>query len=182
MTLFDIIVILITLAAFFSYLNNRYIGLPGTIGLMALSLLVSLALIVFGKTQIVGLDEQAGLMLSQLNFYDTLMHGMLGFLLFAGALHVNFDDLYSQKWLIFTLATAGVVASTVIVGVLAFFCLKLIGLPLPLLYCFLFGALISPTDPISVLGIMKKAGAPKSLETSITGESLFNDGIGVVVF
>jgi len=182
MGIFDIIAILITLAAFFSYLNHRFIGLPRTIGLMALSLIVSIILLILGKIGILSLNTQAATMINQLDFYDTLMHGMLGFLLFAGALHVNFDDLISQKWIIILLATAGVVASTVLVGGLTWITLKLLGMELPLLFCFLFGSLISPTDPISVLGIMKKVGAPKNLETIISGESLFNDGIGVVVF
>jgi len=182
MSFIDIIAILITFAAIFAYLNERYIGFPRTIGLMALSLIFSLGLMALGKMGYFSLAEMAGEMLAKLDFYDTLMHGMLGFLLFAGALHVNFDDLLSEKSIIIMLATVGVVASTVLVGGLAWGLLYLLGMEMPLLYCFLFGALISPTDPIAVLGIMKKAGAPKSLETTVTGESLFNDGIGVVVF
>ncbi|GBE12007.1 Na(+)/H(+) antiporter NhaP [bacterium BMS3Bbin14] len=182
MSLFDIIAILITVAAFFGYVNERYIGLPQTIGLMVLSLVFSLALLGLGRSGLFPLDDQVGRLVGQLNFYDTLMHGMLGFLLFAGALHVNFNDLLGEKWIIFLLATMGVLVSTLLVGGLAWFTLYLLGLGLPLLYCLLFGALISPTDPIAVLGIMKKAGAPKDLETTVTGESLFNDGIGVVVF
>lgn len=182
MTFIDIIATLITFAAIFAYLNERYIRFPRTIGLMALSLVFSLCLLALGKMGYFSLAEQAAQMLGKLDFYNTLMHGMLGFLLFAGALHVNFDDLLSEKASIFLLATVGVVASTVLVGGLAWGLLKLLGMEMDLIYCFLFGALISPTDPIAVLGIMKKAGAPKSLETTITGESLFNDGIGVVVF
>ena len=182
MRLFDIIAVLITLAAFFSYVNDRYIGFPRTIGLMALSLLFSLTLLGLGEIGVLSLDEQVRLAVVQLDFYDTLMHGMLGFLLFAGALHVNFNDLIGEKWIIFLLATVGVLVSTLLVGGLAWFTLYVLGMGLPLLYCMLFGALISPTDPIAVLGIMKKAGASKSLETTITGESLFNDGMGVVVF
>jgi CPA1 family monovalent cation:H+ antiporter len=182
MTFFDIIAILITFSAIFAYLNERYIGLPRTIGLMAMSLAFSLGLMALGKMGFFSLAEHAAEMLSKLDFYTTLMHGMLGFLLFAGALHVNFDDLLQQKYIILLLATAGVIATTVAVGGLAWLTLLLLGMELPFIYCFLFGALISPTDPIAVLGIMKKAGAPKSLETMVTGESLFNDGIGVVVF
>jgi CPA1 family monovalent cation:H+ antiporter len=182
MSFIDIIAILITFAAIFAYLNERYIGLPRTIGLMALSLIFSLGLMALGKMGYFSLAEMAGEMLAKLDFYTMLMHGMLGFLLFAGALHVNFDDLLSEKAIIFLLATVGVVLSTVLVGGLAWGLFYLLGMEMPLLYCFLFGALISPTDPIAVLGIMKKAGAPKSLETTVTGESLFNDGIGVVVF
>ncbi|MBU1139099.1 MAG: sodium:proton antiporter [Proteobacteria bacterium] len=182
MTFFDIVAILVTLAAVFSFANERYIGLPRAIGLMAISLIFSLVLMILGKMGYFSLAEYAQELLSKLDFYNTLMHGMLGFLLFAGALHVNFDDLLKEKTIISLLATAGVLFSTFIVGGLAWVMLAVLGMELPPIYCFLFGALISPTDPIAVLGIMKKAGAPKSLETIVTGESLFNDGIGVVVF
>lgn len=182
MIFFDIIATLVTFAAIFSYINERYIGLPRTIGLMAMSLIFSLVLMILGKMGLFSLSEYAVEMLTKLDFYNTLMHGMLGFLLFAGALHVNFDDLLNEKSIIFLLATVGVVVSTIVVGGLIWATLHLLGMQLPLLYCFLFGALISPTDPIAVLGIMNKAGAAKSLETMVTGESLFNDGIGVVVF
>ena len=182
MNLIDIIAVLITFAALFAYLNERYIKLPRTIGLMVISLVFSLCLLALGKTAFFPLADYAGEMLARLNFHDTLMHVILGFLLFAGALHVNFDDLLSEKATIFLLATAGVLLSTLLVGALGWGAFQLLGMGLPLIYCLLFGALISPTDPIAVLGIMKKAGAPKSLETTVTGESLFNDGIGVVVF
>lgn len=182
MTFFDILAILVTVAALFSYLNEKYVGLPRTIGLMAMSLIFSLVLLALGKLGYFSLAEYAAEMLSRLNFYNTLMHGMLGFLLFAGALHVNFDDLLKEKYIILMLATIGVVVSTILVGGLTWGFLYLLGMEIKLVYCLLFGALISPTDPIAVLGIMKKAGAPKSLETTVTGESLFNDGIGVVVF
>lgn len=182
MIFFDILAILVTIAALFSYLNERYIRLPRTIGLMAMSLVFSLGMMVLGKMELFPLTEYAADMLDSLSFYDTLMHGMLGFLLFAGALHVNFDDLLNQKSIIFLLATLGVVVSTVVIGGFTWIMLRIFGIDLPLLYCLLFGALISPTDPIAVLGIMKQVGASKNLETMITGESLFNDGIGVVVF
>lgn len=182
MNLIDIIAILVTFAAIFSFMNERYIRMPRTIGLMAMSLLFSLALMILGKMGFFSLTEYAGNLLSTLNFHDTLMHGMLGFLLFAGALHVNFDDLLQHKSIIILLATVGVILSTLLVGGIGWACFTLLGMNLPLINCLLFGALISPTDPIAVLGIMKKAGAPKSLETMVTGESLFNDGIGVVVF
>ena len=182
MGFYDITAALVTLAAAFSYINHRYLRFPGTIGLMALSLLFSLAVLLLGRAGIVPLDARVTRLLSGLDFYDTLMHGMLGFLLFAGALHVNFDDLLSRKWVISLLATAGVLVSTLLVGGFTWSCFRLLRLDLPLLHCLLFGALISPTDPIAVLGIMKKVGAPKALETTLTGESLFNDGMGVVVF
>ncbi len=178
--IFDISALLVTLAALFSYINHRYFGLPRTIGLMALSLFVSLTLLLLGKLNIVTFDF-ANLM-TEVDFYNTLMHGMLGFLLFAGALHINISDLRKDGGVIGLLATIGVIASTILVGVFTWYLLRLLGLGIPLEYCFLFGALISPTDPIAVLGILKKVGAPKELEVKITGESLFNDGIGVVVF
>jgi CPA1 family monovalent cation:H+ antiporter len=182
MGFYDLTAVLVTLAALFSYVNYRYIRLPTTIGLMAMSLALSLVLLFLGETGVLSIDEQVGQLLSGFNFYDTLMHGMLSFLLFAGALHVNFSDLLARKWIISLLATAGVLVSTLLVGAMTWMTLHLLGLELPLIYCFLFGALISPTDPIAVLGIMKKVGAPKDLETTIAGESLFNDGMGVVVF
>ena len=182
MNFIDIVAILVTFAAIFSFVNERYIRLPTTIGLMAMSLLFSLALMIIGKMGYFSLTEYTLELLSTLNFHHTLMHGMLGFLLFAGALHVNFDDLLQQKAIIVLLATVGVLVSTLLVGGLAWACFTLLGMNLPLIYCLLFGALIPPPDPIAVLVIMKKAGAPKNLKTIVTGESLFNDGIGVVVF
>ncbi len=181
MKLFNILAILITLAAAFSYVNHRYIRLPNTIGLMLISLLVSLGVIALGPLGL-GLEEDARYLLGNIDFDETLLHGMLSFLLFAGALHVNLGDLAKQKWLIGTLATFGVVGSTFIIGFISWWLLSAMGFGLPLIYCLLFGALISPTDPIAVLGILKKVGVPDSLETKITGESLFNDGVAVVVF
>lgn len=182
MGFYDIIAVLVVLAALFSYINHRFIGLPRTIGLMALSLLVSLSLLLLGYFDVLTVDDTVAAMLTELDFYDTLMHGMLGFLLFAGALHVNLQDLREMGWVIGLLATLGVIASTVLVGLMSWGVLSLLGMEIAFIYCLLFGALISPTDPIAVLGILKKANAPKRLETKITGESLFNDGIGVVVF
>jgi len=126
--------------------------------------------------------DQAEKLIRGINFDKTLLHGMLSFLLFAGALHVNLNELIQQKLVIVILATVGVITSTLLIGVLTWWLLAWFGLDTSFLYCLIFGALISPTDPIAVLGIMKKAGVPKSLEIKIAGESLFNDGIGVVVF
>ncbi len=181
MNLFDTAALLITLTAVFSFINHLTLKLPTTIGVMLIGLLISLTLLIL---KLLGLDLtiQASAILKSIDFSQTLMHGMLSYLLFAGALHVNLADLNKQKWLITTLATLGVIASTTIVGVLLWFVLGCIGINLPFLYCLIFGALISPTDPIAVLAILRKANAPKSLETQITGESLFNDGVGVVVF
>ena len=181
MKLFNILAVLITLSAAFSYINHRFIRLPTTIGLMVMALLVSLGLIVLGPYGL-GLEEAAHRLLNNIDFDETLLHGMLSFLLFAGALHINLADLALQKWIISILATAGVIGSTFTIGLISQWVLGVLGLELPLIYCLLFGALISPTDPIAVLGIIKKANVPKSLETKITGESLFNDGVAVVVF
>ena len=181
MSLIQTITLLVCLSAVFSYLNYRYLKLPMTIGLMALALAMSLVLVALGKLGF-PVEAKALTFMKGIDFNEALMHGMLSFLLFAGALHFNVHDLLHQKWFIGTLASVGVFASTLIVGSLTFYLFALVGLDLPFLYCLLFGALISPTDPIAVLGILRTAGAPKSLEVKITGESLFNDGVGVVVF
>lgn len=181
MTLMHTITILVCLSAGFSYLNHRYIKLPVTIGLMAIALAMSLVLLFLGKLGY-GIESQARSFVQSIDFGEALLHGMLSFLLFAGALHVNLDDLLEQKWFIGTLACGGVLVSTAIVGSLTYLGLEWLGHPIPLIAAFLFGALISPTDPIAVLGILKKANAPKRLEIKITGESLFNDGVGVAVF
>lgn len=182
MKLFEIIAILLGLTALFSYLNYRTFRLPTTIGVMVVSLLFSLVIAGFGLLGIESAQEHAAILLERIDFNETLLHGMLSFLLFAGALHIKLDDLAGQRWVITLLATAGVIASTFIVGGMTWVILEQLGIGIPFLSCLLFGALISPTDPVAVIGILKTAGVPKSLETKIAGESLFNDGIGVVVF
>ncbi|MGD8926259.1 MAG: sodium:proton antiporter [Thioalkalispiraceae bacterium] len=174
--------LLITLAALFSYLNYRFIRLPNTIGIMIISLILSILLLVIGKFGWTDLIFYTNHVLRGINFHEALMQGMLSFLLFAGALHVNLNDLKQQQMVIGVLATFGVITSTFVLGTLTWVVLNALNIPLSYIYCLLFGALISPTDPIAVLGILKNARVPKSLETKITGESLFNDGIGVVVF
>jgi len=181
MKLFNILAILITLSAGFSYINHRFIRLPTAIGLMLIALLVSLGLIALGPLGF-GLKEDARLLLASIDFDETLLHGMLSFLLFAGALHVNLANLARQKYIIGFMATLGVIGSTFIMGFTSWWVLGWLDIDLPFIYCLLFGALISPTDPIAVMGILRKAGVPESLETKITGESLFNDGVAVVVF
>ncbi len=181
MSLVETITVLVCLAALFSYVNERFLKLPATIGLMALGLSFSLIMVALGTIGI-PVHRQAVAFMQRIDFNETLMHGLLSFLLFAGALHFNVRNLFGQKWFIGTLASVGVALSTCLVGVLTYYAFGLIDVEIPFLYCLLFGALISPTDPIAVLGILKKAGAPKSLETKIVGESLFNDGVGVVVF
>jgi len=181
MRLFDILSILVTTSAIFSYVNYRFLKLPTTIGLMLIALMMSLGLIVLSNLGM-GFEQSVAGILEHIDFNETLLHGMLSFLLFAGAIHVNLEDLAKRKYIIGILATVGVVASTLMIGAISWVVLGLIGLPLPLIHCLLFGALISPTDPIAVLSILKHAGVTKSLETIITGESLFNDGVAVVVF
>ena len=181
MKLFNIIAILITISAVFSYINHRTIRLPNTIGVMLIALLGSLVLILLGPLSL-GLKESTRQLLNSIDFDETLLHGMLSFLLFAGALHINLSDLYQQRRIISLLATVGVVGSTFIIGSAVWWILGLLGSELSFIFCLLFGSLISPTDPIAVLSILKKAGVPKSLEVKISGESLFNDGVAVVVF
>ncbi|HUV13455.1 MAG TPA: sodium:proton antiporter [Acidobacteriota bacterium] len=181
MSLFETIAVLITLAALFSYLNFRYIKLPNTIGIMLIALLGSALLIVLSSFGY-HLEDYAQSLLETIDFDETLLQGMLAFLLFAGALHINLSDLASQKYVIGWMASIGVVVSTVLVGTFTWIVVGQVGFEISFLYCLLFGALISPTDPIAVLSILKKVGVPKSLETKICGESLFNDGVGVVIF
>ncbi len=180
--LFSLVSLVLVVAALLAFLNRRFLKLPSTIGVMLLALVVSLATFAIGQFEPTLVDSARSLLL-QVDFSDTLLDVMLAFLLFAGALHVKLEDLAGQKWVIGTLATVGVVVSTVLVGVATRYTLIAIGVgTIPWLHAFLFGALISPTDPIAVLGILKSAGVKKSLETKVTGESLFNDGVGVVVF
>ena len=181
MNTFDVIAVLLTLTAVFGYINFRYIKLPTTIGLMLLGLMFSLLIIVAGQF-IPEITESATRFVAGIEFNQALLGIMLSYLLFAGALHVNLGDLANQRRIIAILATVGVIFSTFVTGSGCWLLLKILGINLDYIYCLLFGALISPTDPVAVLGILKKAGAPKSLETKITGESLFNDGVGVVVF
>ncbi|SHE70946.1 monovalent cation:H+ antiporter, CPA1 family [Desulfacinum infernum DSM 9756] len=181
MTLFQIISILITVSALFSYLNHRFIRLPTTIGVMAISLLGSLALVAAGPFSL-GLQQEAVRLVRSIDFDETLLHGMLSFLLFAGALHIDLEALARRKWIITVLATVGTALATVLNGLGTWFVSQWLDLNLPFLSCLLFGALIAPTDPIAVLGILRKAGVPESVETKICGESLFNDGVAVVIF
>jgi CPA1 family monovalent cation:H+ antiporter len=181
MTVFQIIALLITLTAMFSYLNYRYFKLPATIGVMLIALLVSAGLIGAGHFAPWIRDGTVRL-LNQIDFDKTLMQGMLCFLLFAGALHINLDDLTKQRDVIAPLAVAGVVISMFVFGTLIHFAFRWLGLELSYAWCLLFGALISPTDPVAVIGILKDAKVPRTLEVEIAGESLFNDGIGVVAF
>ncbi len=181
MSTFDLLAVLTTLAALFSWLNHRYVRLPTTIGLMVMSLGLSLALVALGRSGVIPIEPVLEFV-QAIDFDDALLNGMLGALLFAGSLHVNLDDILGQKGIIGTLATVGVVLSTALVGGMAWLVFGWLGLAVPLLPCLILGAVLAPTDPIAVGAILREAGVPPSLFTKITGESLFNDGVGVVVF
>jgi len=178
----QITAVLISLTAVFSFLNHVFLKLPSTIGVMAISMALSLMLVILGSLGFPLLLEQEKTLLSGIDFSTTLLHGMLSFLLFAGALHVDLNRLSEMKWVVASLATIGVLLSTLIVATLVWLCALLLDLPLDFIHCLLFGALISPTDPVAVISTLKTLGVPKSLETKIAGESLFNDGVGVVLF
>jgi len=181
MDYFSIATILIVLSAVFGYINVRFIKLPSSIGLMVVTILftlVVLGLSYFDDT----LLQREKEFITSIDFKTVLLDVMLSFLLFAGALHTNFQQLKIQRKPILVFATLGTFVSTFLSGALVYYVLQFLGLGVDFIYCLLFGALISPTDPIAVLGIMKKVGAPKNLETKIVGESLFNDGVGVVIF
>ena len=183
MDYFLIITILVVLAALFGYVNVRFLKLPNTIGLMLITIVFTLAVLALSYFDPTLLNAERYI-ISQIDFKSVLLDVMLSFLLFAGALHTNFDQLKVQRWPVLVFSTVGVLISTFLVGTVMFYLLQLLGLEgkVDFIYCLLFGALISPTDPIAVLGILKQAGVPKKLETKIVGESLFNDGVGVVVF
>jgi CPA1 family monovalent cation:H+ antiporter len=181
MKLFHILALLVSISAAFSYLNYRFLKLPTTIGLMLIAMVFSLGLNLLGPMSD-AVEREVESMLRSVDFDETLLHGMLSFLLFAGALHLDLNDLASQRGVIAMLATAGLIGATLIIGALSWLAFGLLGLEISFVYCLLFGALISPTDPIAVLGVLKQANAPKSLETKIAGESLFNDGVAVVLF
>ena len=148
---------------------------------MALSLAGSLALVLIGSA-IPAVEGRAKGLIHRIDLNQAFLHGMLGFMLFAGSLHIRFDELAARKWSVLILSTVGVLISTAVVGLLAWGLLNAAGIPARLIYCLLFGALISPTDPIAVMAILRQAGVPKAMEIKIAGESLFNDGVGVVVF
>jgi Na+:H+ antiporter len=181
MSLFTVITVLVVFSAVFGYINVRFLKMPNTIGLMSIT--ISFTLVIFGLSYFdTTLLEQEKHFISAIDFETVLLDVMLSFLLFAGALHTNFQQLKVQRKPILTFATFGTIMSTFIVGVFIYYLLQFINLNVDFIYCLLFGALISPTDPIAVLGILKQVGAPKKLETKIVGESLFNDGVGVVIF
>jgi len=180
MELYYSLSVLIVLASFFAYLNVRFLKLPSTIGIMVLAMAVSIFLVIFGNVFPSTLSRISRLIHS-FDFTELLMGAMLNFLLFAGAIHINIKDLREQRGPIVVFSTVSVIISTFVVGTTVYY-IPITDLNIPYIYCLLFGALISPTDPVAVLSILKQAKVRKSLETKIAGESLFNDGVAVVVF
>jgi len=181
-TLLNISAILLGFAALFGWLNSMYLRLPLTIGLMLIALLASVSVTGIDAALGLGYAERAREALSRIDFHDSLMIGMLHLLLFAGALHTDLDALLKHKWHILLMATVGVVLSTFFIGFVTYFLLGALGVQVSLIWCLVFGSLISPTDPVAVLSIIRTLTVPKTLQVKIAGESLFNDGIGVVVF
>lgn len=178
---FEIFVLIICLAAFFSYINHRFIKWPPTVGIMVLSLVTSTLLLVTANLFPKQSERLIQIVIS-IDFHTLLMNGMLSFLLFAGSIHIDASSLKKQRLPILSLATLGVLISTFTIGTLLYFLLLAFHIDVAYIYCLLFAALISPTDPIAVLAILKEAGIKKSLEMKIAGESLFNDGVAVVIF
>lgn len=181
MDIFHLISLIIALSAAFAYLNFRFLKLPASIGLMLLSLGLSLLVLLVGNF-FPTIKQNISAELLGINFSDLLLEGMLSFMLFAGAIHVKYDDLQSEKLNILLLSTVSVLISTFVIGISTFYLFNFLGIKVQFIHSLLFGALISPTDPIAVLSILKSAGVSKSLETKMAGESLFNDGVAVVVF
>ncbi|ART84004.1 sodium:proton antiporter [Oceanisphaera profunda] len=182
LTVLEVSAIFLSITAVLTYVNHRFIGLPTTIGVMVISILLSIGAIFLGFLGFDQLIDYEVSLLDRLDFTEVLLDGMLSMLLFAGALHINIGDLKRYKLPIGLLACIGTLVSAVLIASGIYFMLPLLGFELPYIWCLLFGALISPTDPIAVISILASSGAPKSIETVIAGESLFNDGIGVVIF
>lgn len=182
MELYRLVATLFAVTFAVGYINHRYLRLPHTIGLMLVCVLFSVGVTLTGALVSRELVAPVTTFMAHIDFNEALMVGMLGFLLFAGSLHVNLDDLREKKWEVATFAVLSTVISVVIVGTLVWVLLPWCGIPISFTYALLFGALISPTDPVAVIGVLRQVKAPKSLEIKIAGESLFNDGVGVVLF
>lgn len=174
--------VLIVLASLFAYINYRLLKLPSTIGIMVIAIIVSVTLVASGENFLPKTTTHLTELVHSLDFTEVLMGAMLNFLLFAGGIHVNIKDLKEQFGPVVIFSTVGVIISTFAVAFGTFYLLPLVGIQMPFIYCLVFGALISPTDPVAVLSILKQAKVSKSLETKVAGESLFNDGMAVVVF
>ncbi len=180
---FDLAAMLVVASAFLGWLNHHFIKLPHVVGLTAMGAIAAVGLLVANAVLPgITLDDTVARLLVEMNFTDTLLQGMLSFLLFAGALHVDLDRLKADWLPVLLLSTVGVLFSTVIVGLLTWGLGLLLGLDLAIIWYFVFGALIAPTDPVAVLGVLKEEKVDESLQASVAGESLFNDGVGIVVF
>ena len=181
MNLFDLIALVVTVTAALSYLNRRLLRLPTVIGVMVGGLTLSLALLALGSVYSF-LPSQAEAVIGSIRFDSLLMNGMLSFLLFAGSLNIDASKLFEKRWTILTLATVGTLVSTALIGGTIHAVLGALGLGIPLAAALVFGSLVSPTDPVAVLAIMRESDAPEDLEAVVAGESLFNDGVGVVLY
>lgn len=180
---FDVAAILIVLAAVFGYVNHRFVRLPASVGLTLMGAVASL--IILGLDHLFPASETTDslvALITSIDFHQALMNGMLSFLLFAGALHVDWSEMRRGRWPILVLSTIGVLVSTGLVGGGFLLLSDWLGHPVPLIWCLVFGALISPTDPVAVMGVLKRTSVSPTLQATVAGESLFNDGVGVVVF
>lgn len=181
MTAFQIIALLLTFAALGAFVNSRFLKLPSTIGLMVFALIISLCAINLNALGLINLTA-ASSFVAQIDFSDVLLHGMLSFLLFAGSLHVDLSELKKHRTIVGVLATAGVVIATFVTATLVWWVSNTLGFNFSYIQALLFGALIAPTDPVAVLGLLKESGLSKNFRIKIGCESLFNDGVGVVIF
>lgn len=180
---FDAAAILVVLVATFGYFNHRYFGLPASVAMTGMGAIASLVIIgIDYLLPAAGLSEAATRFLSGINFHTMLLDGMLSFLLFAGALHVDWAEIQRGRWPILVLSTIGVLVSTALIGGAFYYSSLAFGVGVPFIWCLVFGALISPTDPVAVMGVLKRTQCPPVLQATVAGESLFNDGVGVVVF
>lgn len=183
LSIFEIVAVLLGLSALFGWLNLRVLKLPHTIGLLVMAFAASVVLIAVERlVPGLGITEKIKAAIAEIDLYTAIINGMLAFLLFAGALHVDIDLMRGQKWAIGLMATIGVVISTAVVGLCIFGICRLVGFEMPLIWALVFGALISPTDPVAVLGLLKVVKVPEAIKAKIAGESLFNDGAAVVIF
>lgn len=181
MNLFNIIALFIVIATVFAYINRRFLKLPNNIGVMIIAIIVSI-LLLLTSSLFPKISADSVKLISSVDFTDIIIGVVLNFLLFAGTIQIKIKDLRAQQLPVVLFSTLGVVISTFIVGGLLFGVMQLLRSPVSIEQCLLFGALISPTDPVSVLGVIKDTGVPKSLETKIAGESIFNDGVALVIF
>ena len=182
MNFYTIITCVLSVAIIIGYINHRFIKMETTTAIMLGSLIISSLLIVIGKFGFPGLEIHVSKVLSQISFRKLLINGMLSFLLFAGAMRIDVNRLFAQKWEIGTLAFLGTIASTILIATIIYYIFPLFNLHINYIYCLLFGALISPTDPIAVLALFKELGAPEKISVIVEGEALFNDGVGIVIF